>query len=353
MPAATVGIAGLPVICVRGPSRSGKTSTCERVIPWLATRGVRAAWVKRTHHALDLPHKASARVWASGPAAMAVRTDDRVQLTLPPVPGDLDGLFRALPAGADVVILETHSVEPFPTIVSEMAEPAEGEQVIGRWSFETLEGPVDHLGEAILAALPEDLGLARAIRAASVLHGGHGCAGTVLGARLALTGVGALGIDWPDTRKRLLVVAETDRCAVDALQAVTGCRPGKRTLRLLDYGKLAATFIDTWNGRAIRVAVRGDARERIGEWAPEGISGRHERQRQAYLRMPHAALFLQTAVPADVSQFDLPGPPRRRVVCARCREEVSDGRDVVTDGGTFCRPCAACEGQPVTRGDRP
>ena len=141
--------------------------------------------------------------------------------------------------------------------------------------------------------------------------------------------------------------------AVDPLQAVTGCRPGKRTLRLLDYGKLAATFIDTWNGRAVRVAVRGDARERIGEWAPEGVSDRHERQRQAYLRMPHAALFLQTAVPADVSQFDLPGPPRRRVVCARCREDVSDGRDVVTDGGTFCRPCAACEGQPVTRGDRP
>ncbi len=181
---------------------------------------------------------------------------------------------------------------------------------------------------------------ARALRAASALHGSHGCAGVVLGARLALSGVGALGIDWPDTKKRLLVTAETDRCAVDALQAITGCRPGKRTLRLLDYGKLAATFVDTWTDRAVRIAVRGDAREVAEAMEPGTAEDRHERQRRAYLTMPHSQLFTKTAVSAAVSQFDLPGPPRRRVLCAQCREEVSDGREVVTDGGTFCRPCA-------------
>lgn len=340
MPAAMVGVPGLPVVCVRGPSRSGKTSVCERLIPFLAERNVRAAWVKRTHHQLDLPHKASTRIWTAGPVAMAVRTSDRVQLTLPPASGDVTELLATLPQGVDVVLLETHSPEPFPAIVAAVVEPAAGEKVIGRWALETLEGEIAGLGAAVLATLPEDIGLARALRAASALHGSHGCAGVVLGARLALSGVGALGIDWPDTKKRLLVTAETDRCAVDALQAITGCRPGKRTLRLLDYGKLAATFVDTWTDRAVRVAVRGEAREVAEAMEPGTAEDRHERQRRAYLTMPHSQLFTKTAVSAAVSQFDLPGPPRRRVLCAQCREEVSDGREVVTDGGTFCRPCA-------------
>lgn len=347
--AATSGTLGRTVICVRGPSRSGKTSVCERLIPWLEARGVRAAWVKRTHHALDLPHKASERVWSAAPVAMAVATGDRTQVTLPPT-SNLQALLDTVASESDLVLLETHTPEEYPAILSASIDAVEGERVLARWELDSLNASIDSIGEAVLAVLPEDLGLARALRTASALHGGHGCAGVVLGTRLALSGVGALGLAWPDTHKRLLVVAETDRCAVDAIQAVTGCRPGKRTLRLLDYGKLAATFIDTWSDRAVRVAVRGDARDRVEDWAPATMEDRHDRQREAYLRMPRSELFLHANVPAELSQYDLPGPPRRRVQCARCREEVSDGRDIATDAGPLCRPCAHSEQLPVTPG---
>jgi formylmethanofuran dehydrogenase subunit E len=170
-------------------------------------------------------------------------------------------------------------------------------------------------------------------------HGGHLCAGLVLGTRLALHGAALLGVEVPDRKKRLIASVEIDRCAADAIQAVTGCRPGKRTLRLLDYGKLAATFIDQWEQRALRIAVRGDLRQRAAELALPG-EDRHEAQRRVYLALSPAELFSVAEVAAEIDQFDRPGPPRRRVLCAGCGEEVSDGREVQTEDGPRCRPCA-------------
>ena len=63
--------------------------------------------------------------------------------------------------------------------------------------------------------------------------------------------------------KRLVVLVEIDRCAVDAIQALTGVSLGKRTLKHVDYGKMAATFVDVAADRAVRVAVRDSARARV------------------------------------------------------------------------------------------
>jgi len=46
-----------------------------------------------------------------------------------------------------------------------------------------------------------------------------------------------LGRDLPQTDKTLLLIVETDGCLVDGLAVATGCRVGRRTLRIEDYGK--------------------------------------------------------------------------------------------------------------------
>lgn len=330
---------GPVVVCVRGRSRSGKTALIERLIPLMAARGVRTAYVKRTHHELDLPEKASGRVWRAEPAAMAIQTPERLQFTVPRNDLAVAELIGSIPGDVDLVLLETHSHEAYPTILSCDLEPEPGEVVIGRWAFGAADMAAAGVAPRLAKLLPADRELDHALRAAMRAHGGHACAGLVLGTRLAIAGAAALGVAVPDTKKRLLVAAETDRCAVDAIQSVTGCRPGKRTLRLLDYGKLAATFIDEWSGVAVRVAARGDLRERVGE-APDGID-RHDHQREAYLSMTTAELFTVTPADASVAQMDLPGSPKRRVLCTACGEEVSDGRDVATESGPLCKPCAA------------
>src|SRR5579872_4257400 len=96
---------------------------------------------------------------------------------------------------------------------------------------------------------------------------GHLCAGQILGLRMALYGVRLLGLDDPAgaDRKRLVTYVEIDRCVTDAIPVVTGCRLGKRALKFRDFGKVAATFCDLREQRAVRVAARESSKERARE----------------------------------------------------------------------------------------
>jgi len=177
------------------------------------------------------------------------------------------------------------------------------------------------------------------LREAAAVHG-HLCPGQVLGVRMAMAGCRALGIDEPRSDKRLLVYVEIDRCAADAISAVTGCRLGKRTLKHVDYGKLAATFVDTVTGRAVRVAVLEEAREWAPAYAPHVSGDRHAIQLAAYRVMPDAKLLSVQEVRLTVPAEDLPGPPVSRVRCDLCGEGINDRREVRHNGLVLCRACA-------------
>src|SRR5512133_729111 len=97
-------------------------------------------------------------------------------------------------------------------------------------------------------------------------HHNHLCPRQVLGARIGLAGTQAVGLEPPVLNKRLLVILETDGCFVDGIEAATGCSVGHRTLRIEDYGKIAATFVDSQQGRAVRVTPRLDARDRAARY---------------------------------------------------------------------------------------
>ena len=336
---AVPALVGPVVVAVRGPSRSGKTALVERLIEAGRERGWKVAWVKRTHHQIDVPEKASGRIWTSRPEVMVLHTADRVQVTTPACAADSLSVLARVPEGMDLVLLETHTPEAFPTILSSLLEPADGEDVIGRFELYGNQEAAAAAIPLIALMIPVDARLDASLRRALKLHGGHGCAGLVLGTRLAMAGVDALGIAAPDLDKRLIVVSETDRCALDGIQAVTGCRLSRHTLRLLDYGKVAATFIDEWTASAVRVGVRGDLRERVGPG--ESADDRHSLQRQAYGTWAAADLFEARACRFTLPEFERPGSPRRRVLCEACGEEVSDGREIATDSGARCRPCAA------------
>ncbi|MGE5488307.1 MAG: FmdE family protein [bacterium] len=169
---------------------------------------------------------------------------------------------------------------------------------------------------------------------------GHLCAGQVLGVRMAMYGLGLLGIADPEAeRKRLVTFVEIDRCATDAIQVVTGCRFGKRALKFRDFGKMAATFCDLREGRAFRIAARDSARLRARELHCD-LENANEREMLAYRELPDSELFLARAVRVHVAPEDLPGFKAPRVACSRCGEGISFRREVVRDGVTLCRACA-------------
>ncbi len=177
--------------------------------------------------------------------------------------------------------------------------------------------------------------------AESVKIHGHLCAGQVLGVRMSMLGLRAIGIAEPKgrDRKNLMVYVEMDRCATDAVQSVTGCSLGHRTMKFLDYGKMAATFLNTKTGKAIRVTAREDSRHKAKERFPD-VESRHTAQLEAYKAMPDHELFDTMEVIIEVRPEDMPGRPLRRVRCGSCGEYVQDMREVNQDGKVLCIPCA-------------
>ena len=161
----------------------------------------------------------------------------------------------------------------------------------------------------------------------------HGdiCQGIRIGTRMTMSGLKRIGITDPkgSDRKKLIVFVEIDRCATDAIMALTGCRPGKRSMKIRDYGKMAATFINLVTLKAVRVAVISPPRPDSQEKQPD-IGA-----------MPESELFAITEVTVPLRPEDLPGKPLRRLPCACCGETILDGREISTDEGVLCVPCAA------------
>ncbi len=170
---------------------------------------------------------------------------------------------------------------------------------------------------------------------------GHICAGQILGLRMALYGLKLLGLEDPAgrDRKRLVTFIEIDRCATDAIPVVTGCRLGKRALKFRDFGKVAATFCDLEQNRAVRVVAPESAKQRAREMYPE-ITEKNQQQMRAYRELPYPELFDFQWVRVKIGPEDLPGYKGERVVCAECGEGISFRREVVRGGLVLCRACA-------------
>lgn len=175
----------------------------------------------------------------------------------------------------------------------------------------------------------------------SVKIHGHLCPGQVLGVRMSMLGLKMAGIKDPKgkDRKNIMVFVEIDRCATDAVQSVTGCSPGKRTLKLLDYGKMAVTFKNLKTGKAVRILAIEESKTKAKNYFPE-IEDKYECQTAAYKVMPDEELFQCMDVDVEIPEQDMPGRPLSRVKCAECGEHVQDRREVYVDGKALCKACA-------------
>ena len=176
----------------------------------------------------------------------------------------------------------------------------------------------------------------------SVAQHGHLCAGQVIGVRMAMLGLQLIGIDDPrikSERKKMVVYVEIDRCATDAISAVTGCRLGKRSLKFMDYGINAATFVNVETGAAFRLLSTEESRDLAKKYAPDGTEA-GKQQLLGYQNMPNHLLFHVQKVEVKIPLEDMPGPARKYAMCEMCGQVVRDGREIVEDGKAICPPCS-------------
>ena len=180
---------------------------------------------------------------------------------------------------------------------------------------------------------------------------GHLCAGQVVGVRMAMLGCELIGIDEPSQVpqiKKIIVYIEIDRCAADAIAHVTGVKLGRRSLKFMDHGIMAATFVNLESGKAYRIVSTESARDLAAQYTPQ-VKDPHQQQLEAYMAMPDDELFTVEQVRVEVPVHDMPGPTKFKATCEACGQVVRDKREVLIGGKVLCRPCAhGAYFQPVT-----
>lgn len=185
---------------------------------------------------------------------------------------------------------------------------------------------------------PMEDAIARAC-AQSASHHDRLCPRQVLGVRMGLAAAARFGVEVPRRDRRLLVFTESDGCFADGVSAATGATVGHRTLRVVDYGRVAITVVDTDTRDAIRLGVAPGVREAALAYAPEEPR-RYYAQIEGYQRMPERELLRIEPVAISFDLDAIAGRPGVRVDCARCGEEVLNAREVTVDGAVLCPACA-------------
>ena len=367
----------IPVVSFVGRSNSGKTTLLEKVVQALKIRGYRVAIVKHTHHdfEIDRPGKDTWRLAQAGGDIVVLSSPDKVtlvehldaELTL----DEIRALFKAK---VDIVLTEGYKngnapkililtsgqnqkqlcrEKPIATIAARFSSPGapqfDDDDIIRLIDLliaqidKGFSGNIIDTTDAvdlIPGYEPSQFNEFEALLAESASVHGHVCPGQVLGVRMALRGCQELGIERPkEENRRMIVYVEIDRCATDAIQIVTGCKLGKRTMKYVDYGKQAATFVDLLTGNAVRLAVREDVRDKAALYYCRGQT-KYDAEVAAYKVLPDEELFNVARVLVQIPAEDMPGPPQRRVICDQCGEGVNDGRDVLLAGKVLCRSCA-------------
>jgi len=164
----------------------------------------------------------------------------------------------------------------------------------------------------------------------------HGeiCAGIVLGTRMTIIGMRELGMNPLEKSRNLIVYVEIDRCIADAIQAITGCSLGHRTLKYRPYGKFAATYVNLKTGSAVRVTVVEKKRtEKTGKEAMKDAA-------KILLETPEVDLFRVKRVNLTIPDGEMPGMPKYRARCIKCGEMIVDNKEILRDGAIFCGNCA-------------
>ncbi|HOI58363.1 FmdE family protein [Methanoculleus sp.] len=119
----------------------------------------------------------------------------------------------------------------------------------------------------------------------------------------------------------------------DAVQAITGCSLGRRTLKYRPYGKFAATFINLATQDAVRVSAL--EKERPEKPGPEDMN-----EAGTMLHDAPEDLFRVQRVRVVIPEGDLPGFPKHRTRCSRCDETILDDKEIVAEEAIMCGNCA-------------
>lgn len=167
----------------------------------------------------------------------------------------------------------------------------------------------------------------------------HLCPRQVLGVRVGLAGLSLLGLDQTNCQRSLLVVVETYGCFVDGIEATAKVSVGQRSLRIEDYGKIAATFVHLKSGRAVRLFPKPGIRE-LAKKVTHDPQRAYFVQLISYQIIPDEELLKIEPVALTHGLKDIIDLPQQKTRCSVCGEEINNGREAEGGDTPACMACA-------------
>jgi len=180
---------------------------------------------------------------------------------------------------------------------------------------------------------------------------GHSCPGLALGYRVARAALEEIGMEDISEDEELVAIVENDSCAVDAIQAITGCTFGKGNLIFRDYGKQVYTFIKRPSGDAVRIVVDFTPPEETEEEKSMWQRYSHGDRSDDVLRVVHdrkarkimAILEAKDSELLKITKMMLPPPEEARIYqsikCEICGEKTAEPKARMKEGKIVCIPC--------------
>lgn len=180
---------------------------------------------------------------------------------------------------------------------------------------------------------------------------GHACPGLALGYRAAIAAWKEMGIEKASEDEEFVAIVENNSCAVDAIQAITGCTFGKGNLIFRDYGKQVYTFLKRPSGEAVRIAIDFTLPEETEEereiWKRYSDGDRSENILKAvHNKKAKKIKALLTATDSEllkITRVKIALPSEARIYlsirCGMCGEKTAEPKVRVKEGRLLCIPC--------------
>jgi formylmethanofuran dehydrogenase subunit E len=178
---------------------------------------------------------------------------------------------------------------------------------------------------------------------------GHWCPGLATGIRAAELALREIG---KATDEDIVAVVETDMCAVDAIQYLTGCTFGKGNLIYRDYGKNAFSFYRRADGKSLRMITKAHIFGEQGETLRDlhqkmalGDLSAEEQEKWTRIREEISTKIMHSNLEDlfDLKAPSEPIPQKARIlaslICANCGEPTMETRICYFNGQGYCIPC--------------
>lgn len=188
---------------------------------------------------------------------------------------------------------------------------------------------------------------------------GHTCPGLAIGIRLSELAMERLEIH---KAQKPVCVAETDMCALDAVQFLTGCTFGKGNLIHKDYGKSGFTFFDRNTKKGFRALFQNDFRESnphretLGKLMGKitaGTATSQEKETCRQLKKEAIERIMNADLDALFTVKEVSTPPVRpaqileSIPCEKCKEATMESRIRRYGGQYLCIPCFMAQEQKI------